>query len=372
MFTDYYKLLNIFPESSTEEINSAIEECKLPKSLIDEIKMVLLNKSLKVLYDTELHIYESSESKKDYIISNPILDRELKKIGTYLSNKPCKSIEYKEDSKNRRFWIGVFVFFLIISLKMCMSSCTSNSNNKLGDNVVVDAITTLKQELPFRMEGLGKVREIDYEGNTVLFQLWIQEDDANGMDVSKMNYKKSLAKEIVATQIGMMSDHMKDAIKKIAEQSFGLQVIVNGSDFNQGIIELTPDEIGIALSNIPYKTQNDFSLGMVAQTTRLLLPMEVDEITTWIDTKMTDSTFEYIYRLDDNGIDLNRIDLNLLKNEKLTTFRQNMDVLGNVVELCKTTRRNIICRYIDNRSNKTIDVVLTPSELEKNNDNEYK
>lgn len=356
--------MNISPKSSTEEINSTIEECKLSKSLLDEIKMVLQNNSLKLLYDEELQNYELSESKKDYEISNPILDRELQKIRAYLSNKPYESIEYEEDTKSRRFWIGVFVFFLIISLKMCLSSCYFNS--KTENSVIVDAITTLRQESPFRMEGLGKVREIDYEGNTVLFQLWIQEDAANGMDVSKINHKKSLAKEIVSAQIGMLSDHMKDAMKMISEQSFGLQVIVNGSDSNQGIIELTPNEISMALSNMPYKTQNDFSLGMVALTTRLLLPTQLDEITTWIDTKMTDSTFEYIYRLNDNGIDLNRIDMELLKNEKMATFRQNMDVLGNVVDLCKSTHRNIICRYIGNRTNKTIDIVLTPTDFVDN------
>ena len=81
---------------------------------------------------------------------------------------------------------------------------------------------------------------------------------------------------------------------------------------------------------------------------------------------MTDSTFEYIYRLNDNGIDLNRIDMELLKNEKMATFRQNMDVLGNVVDLCKSTHRNIICRYIGNRTNKTIDIVLTPTDFVDN------
>lgn len=251
--------------------------------------------------------------------------------------------------------LGILLFFVFVSC---------GSTNKPKNSVVADAMTTLREDLPFKLEGLGKVRDIDYEGNTILFQMRIQEDAANGMDVSMINHKKSLAKEIISAQIGMLSDQMKDALKKIAEQSFGLRVIVNGSDSNQGFIELTPNEINIALSNIPFKTQDDFSLGMVALTTRLLLPTQVDEITAWIDTRMTDNTFEYVYRINDGGIDLNSINVNMLKNEKMTMFRQNMDVLGNVVGLCISTRRNIICRYIGNHSNKTIDVVLTPTDLE--------
>ena len=75
MFTNYYKLMNISPAATEEEINAALEQSTLSGALVEEMKMVLQNKSLKALYDEELKLYEASESKQNYEISNATLDR---------------------------------------------------------------------------------------------------------------------------------------------------------------------------------------------------------------------------------------------------------------------------------------------------------
>ena len=253
---------------------------------------------------------------------------------------------------------------LTLGLLLALMSVSCAFSNKPENSIVADAITALRQELPFCMEGLGKVRDIDYEDNSVLFLMRIQEDDAYGMNVNKISNNKVIAKEILSTQIGMMDDQKKDAIRNIAEQSFGLRIVVNGSNSNQGIIDLSPKEISEALSKTTNKTLEDYSLEMVVLTTKLMLPARVDQVTTWTDTRMTDSTFEYVYRIDDYSIDMNAIEISSLKSEKITVLRQNMDIMGNVVYQCKSTRRNLIYRYIGNRSNKTIDIVLTPYDLD--------
>jgi hypothetical protein len=38
--------------------------------------------------------------------------------------------------------------------------------------------------------------------------------------------------------------------------------------------------------------------------------------------------------------------------------------MGNVVKCCKATHRNLVYKYIGNNSNKTILVVLTPTDLD--------
>ena len=95
-----------------------------------------------------------------------------------------------------------------------------------------------------------------------------------------------------------------------------------------------------------------------------MLPVRVDQVTTWIDTRLTDNTFEYIYHIDDSNIDLSSIDMDAIKREQLTILSQNMDVMGNVVICCKSTHRNLICIYVGNNSNKSIQVVLTPRDLD--------
>ena len=257
--------------------------------------------------------------------------------------------------KGTTFLLGMLLFLISVSC---------GSNNKPKNIVVTDAIRFLRQESPFSMEGFGMVRNIDYEGNTILFQMQIYEDDNYGLNISKINSKQTLAKEIVSAQIGMMEKQIKDAMKNIAEQSYGLRIVMNGSNSNQGIINLSPDEIKTALSNTSNKTQEDFTLEMVALTTKLLLPAQIDQGATWIDTRMTDTSFEYVYTINDANINLDGVNLSILKKEKITVLRQNMDSMKKIVNLCKATHRNLIFRFIGIHSNKKIDIVLTPSDLE--------
>lgn len=134
MFTNYYKLMNISPDATEEEINTALEQSTLSGALVEEIKMVLRNKSLKDLYDEELKLYEVAESKQNYKISNATLDREIKKVKTYISNKAHESVTIEEEpKKNSNTWLWIIVFIVISCLGKCISSynrCKSLEENR--------------------------------------------------------------------------------------------------------------------------------------------------------------------------------------------------------------------------------------------------
>lgn len=115
--------MNISPAATEEEINIALERSSSSGALVEEMKMVLHNKSLKKLYDEELKLFEASESKQSYEISNTVLDREIKKIKVYISNKPRESvIVVKKPKKNSHTWLWVIVFIVIACLGKCISS----------------------------------------------------------------------------------------------------------------------------------------------------------------------------------------------------------------------------------------------------------
>ena len=123
MFTNYYKLMNISPAATEEEINAALEQSTLSSALVEEMEMVLRNKSLKVLYDEELKLYEASESKQNYEISNATLEREIKKVKAYISNKARESVIIEEKTKkNSNTWLWIIVFIVISCLGKCISS----------------------------------------------------------------------------------------------------------------------------------------------------------------------------------------------------------------------------------------------------------
>lgn len=133
MFTNYYKLMNISPAATEEEINTALERSSSSGALVEEMKMVLQNKSLKKLYDEELKLYEAAESKQNYEISNAILNREIKKVKTYISNKSRESVTIEEEpKKNSNTWLWIIVFIVISCLWKCISSY--NRGRSLEEN----------------------------------------------------------------------------------------------------------------------------------------------------------------------------------------------------------------------------------------------
>ena len=128
MFTNYYNLLKISPTATDEEINTALEKSTLSNTLVEEMKMVLQNKSLKPIYDEEVKLYQDSESKQDYEIRNTILEREIKKIKVYISNKG-KSITYEEEpKKNGNTWLWIIAFIIITCFGKCISSYNRGKN----------------------------------------------------------------------------------------------------------------------------------------------------------------------------------------------------------------------------------------------------
>ena len=250
-------------------------------------------------------------------------------------------------------------------LLMSISGCVS-SNRSPENKIVADAINSLRNELPIHFEGLGKVREVDYEGNTVIFRMRIRDEASSGMSVTKINENHYLAKEIVTIQIGVMNVQTKEALKAIANELHGLKIQISGSTSSRnGEIELSPNDLKLAINNAQNISADVFSLKMVAMTTRLMLPAQVDQVTTWIDTRLTNDSFEYIYEIDDKNIDMSSIDVDAMKREELNMLIQNMDVLGNVVKCCKSTHRNLIIKYIGSNFNSTIQVVLTPTDLDE-------
>ena len=72
VFKDYYYLLGVQKNASEDDIKSALEKLEGKRSpiLLYEIKMILLNKELKVLYDQEYKLYSEAASKQNYEIQN--------------------------------------------------------------------------------------------------------------------------------------------------------------------------------------------------------------------------------------------------------------------------------------------------------------
>ena len=72
LFKDYYYLLGVHINASEEDIKSALVKLQGKRSpiILYEIKMILLNKELRAIYDDEYKLYYEAASKEKYEIQN--------------------------------------------------------------------------------------------------------------------------------------------------------------------------------------------------------------------------------------------------------------------------------------------------------------
>lgn len=221
--------------------------------------------------------------------------------------------------------------FLVFAI-LLLVSCGKTSKPKADNAGISQSLKVLELETPIHMEGFGNVNDIAINADTLCFNINIQDGMPMPL-INKINTKKNLAGEIVSEQIKSQNKNVKDALARIADMSIPLKVTLQGSEEGgKAIIVLTYKQMKDAANDETNMSNTDFSLEMVAMTTRLLLPAQVDELTHWTDTKLTKDAFEYVYKIDDSQIDMTNLDTKLLKDEKSKDLRNNYDLLANVIK----------------------------------------
>ena len=105
---------------------------------------------------------------------------------------------------------------------------------------------------------------------------------------------------------------------------------------------------------------------MIALTTKLVLPVQIDHRTLWVDTRLTQNSFIYVYNIDVNNVEFYTLENNLeqLKKEKLQQLHDDINHLRNVVKYCISTKRNFVIKYVCNDLDKAIEISFTPKELD--------
>ena len=240
----------------------------------------------------------------------------------------------------------------------------SLSSDDKSNMYVKEAVYSLMDRLPIEFPGIGKVKRISYYGEYVIFEISIKEDASYGLLVEKINEKIELAEEVIMTCLGIQDEDIKNEIKVIAEQSCNLTIEIKGNSSQRiGFVHLSPDKLKRALTQSHFSSSEEASLGMTALTTRLMLPVQVNQVTTWIDTRLTKTSFMYVYNLDDKEIDWKYVDKGMMKEEQISILRQNKDVMGKVIRCCIITHRNLVYRYVGSSSKKNVDVTLTDKDL---------
>lgn len=129
VFKDYYYLLGVQKNASEDDIKSALEKLEGKRSplLLYEIKMILLNKELRVLYDNEYILYSVAPSKENYVIQNCDLRKFLEDTKSQEEiSVNFVTDEIFEEKENSSKYKKSIIWAIIGILLLCLSKCVVN------------------------------------------------------------------------------------------------------------------------------------------------------------------------------------------------------------------------------------------------------
>ena len=236
------------------------------------------------------------------------------------------------------------------------------------ENVEVDA-DYLNSLCPFKLPGLGLVRNISINDNNVTFHFFVSEvDDSIRIDVNAINKNEDKAIELAMVEVQGASDTLRDVMKQIASKDQTLIFDVRGDNGGYGTISLPPKQLKEALKRMPFINEFDFYLNAIAISNRMQLPLQVDALTEWVDVELTKNDYVYIYVVDDRQCNIHNIDMATQKEITYNKLKENQDELKYIIEGCAHTRRGIIFRYISKWSRETNGFHIWPEEVHFVND----
>lgn len=269
--------------------------------------------------------------------------------------------------KNRKVF-GLSCCFVLVAIMGILYNQYGNSNPQKEESTGGKASLTndyLQSICPFQMAGIGKVRTISINDNVVTLHFFVTEvEDTISIDVSTIKKNEERAIDLAMTEVQGAKEDLREVISLIAQKGMSLCFDIKGDNGGNGVITLTNQQIKEALDRLPFANDSEFSLHAIANTNRMLLPIQVDAITEWVDVELNKNDYIYVYTIDDSQLNLNSIDLKAWKESMYEKLKENREDLKNIIEGCAYTKRGIIYRYVSKWTKESIGIHIWPEELE--------
>lgn len=227
-------------------------------------------------------------------------------------------------------------------------------------------IEEIDKQSPFSLEMLGEIRKTHFGMGMIIMEFELSDiQNPLGLDLDYVYKNEDAAKEFIMTEIQGMPKELRKAMSDIVKEQFSLSICLSLTSRSKSAnIRLEPQEIENALkrnTNIDSKTM---SLMLISKAENMLLPVNVDQLTNWTASQLSNSSFVYVYEVDDSSLDLNAIDRVKLKEQMKSLYTSPQKPMERQIELCINTGRSIGYKYIGTQTSKSFLIELSPLELQ--------
>lgn len=188
---------------------------------------------------------------------------------------------------------------------------------------------------------------------------------SNSMIVEAINSDYNLAKQYLSQQFISNDPNLRDFLELLLDAKSGLKVIYKDvMSGNQATISYSISEIPRLRNN--YASDPLVTLRFELLAANLLMPLQVDDITTCYQVSLEGNFVVYEERVNDSYIDMSEIKhSSYLKQELKKTLRGTLSYAQqfDFVEMCVKAGKGVRYHYIGEYSNVSFDIDFTVSEL---------
>ena len=252
------------------------------------------------------------------------------------------------------------ICIVALAIGVCFSSCKRGGEPTYGKPLekteLVKGIAIANEQCPLDLEGIGTMESVELSGDTVIYNFTLDEEfDANANDEAMHDrmINSALANE-------------RKSLEMFNDNGISLRYVFTTPSDKRIIVIITKDEIEEALSrNVSSSEAAEEVLMSELASTKSTLPVNMGSGMTMTDVIMNDKNLIYVCTVDESLYSLSEEDFDrsaaksAIKKELASPNITEQAMIRNLVN----TNRNVVYRYVGNKSGKNIEVVISHNEL---------
>lgn len=249
---------------------------------------------------------------------------------------------------------SAFVICIVAVCSMLLSACVKTQ--------LQAGVDEMNRSLPQQIGEGVEWTKVTYENDEVSMFF----STTNSIVVKAINSDYNLAKRYLAQQFISNDPEIRDFLELLQEAKSGLKVIYKDiASGNQSTISYSVSEIPQLRNN--YTSDPLIALRFELLSANLMMPLQVDEITTCYKVSLDGNFVVYEEHIDDSYIDMSEIKYSsYLKQDLKKTIRETLSFAQQFdyfVEKCVKADKGVRYHYIGEYSNVSFDIDFTVSEL---------
>ncbi len=248
---------------------------------------------------------------------------------------------------------------LTLTILLLTPACNIKDNSKMKRE-----IEAADKECPINMGIVGDVISIKYDEDNNLVKIYIS---INEEVASIMAMKKNVELAKKSIKLALNTSKSRPMVDEMIAAGSGLEIIYKGSSSGKSFtLNLSPDDIkGIQNSNLTDLDIKQMMLENQIVMANSQYPEKIDEGMEIV--KMYDDGDNIVYEcvLDENMYDIALIKTNgkYIKKNMSALFDDPM--MKRMIDLMCSLGKNLVFRYIGDKSNQSGDITFTTDEMNK-------